>query len=684
MGFKRQKIARAILAVVLLLFAGTIFFFIYRQRTPGTNIIIAPGEKTKNTAVLEGLDVVRTEGNRKIFEVKAKKHFLDDKGIYQLQGGIEIKIFGKNAGDSAVISAERGHYDGNFLGLYLEGDVIAKLETGLKLVTDSLRYIKDKDLIRSSDAVRFERGNIAGHGVGLTIDVTSKIVEFIHRVEFNVRNLRSDLPADTQILSRYMHYDDRAKVGIFQQGVEVTNADSFLRSEEVEFTLVDDGSHIKDMEARFGVQADFASSARGTIRREEDERCLSSMANSPGQKTLTAEMAHLTYADDGKRIADAVAQGHAVIETRRQKDEKIISRRRIAGDKIHFVFFANKDGIEKCEANGDVAVEIVQEGKTRKDRVLKRVYCDAMTASFDPVTEEASQMLFTGKVRFEDQDSKAYGEKGTYDGKLRLLTITEGNPRVEREGNTVSAQKIEINETSGILKATNDVRTNYLKRSGEISFFGNADDPVSLSATSMTYDPTKGLAIFTGDGRAWQGDNIITAAQINVDQGQNTFSASTGVKSVLFSSVPKKGEKEGTNAKERVPITVTSEQLLYTEKTRSMTYTTNVVLHREEADMKSDKCEVFFQKNANDIDRMQSTGNVVITQPGKQIFGQTADYDLFKDMVMLTGKPKVIDIVRGTSQGKLLTYFFQDGKIILDGKMEGRTTTIYQPDLSKH
>lgn len=685
MAFKRRTYARYILILLLVGFGGSIAFFIYRQKPRGAVAEIVSGTKGAGEvpALWEGIDVVRTEGNRKLFQVKAQKHYLDKEGLYQVRGGVDIKIFGKESEDSAVITAQSGHYDRDYSALFLEGDVKVRLSSGLKLWTDSIRYVKDKDLIRSSETVRFERATVSGRGNGFTCNVGEKVVEFLHKVEFNVKNLRKDLPAVTQITGRYMQYNDRTKSGLFQEGVEVTNADSFLRADDLDFALTEEGEYLRDMEARGGVEVSFAaaSNGRGKVR-VEDERSLSTIASGPGTKVLKADIAHLIYTPTGSRLAEADAMGNATVEVVRSKDDEILSRRRLDGSRIHFFFFKDKDGIERCEAEGGVAVEIFSSGNTPRDRTDKHVLCNSLTARFDPLSEDAQTIDFTGNVRFQERDSQAFGEKGHYEGAKKILVITEGNPRVEREGSTITAKQIEINEDSGFLKAMGEAKTAYLKRSGEISFFGEAEEPLYLSGAAMTYDPDKGVAIFSSDARAWQGDNIITAAQIVVDQGQNSFTAATGVKSVLFTSVPKKGgERTGPpGQKERVPITVTSEKLLYTEESRMITYTTSVVMHREEADMASDRCDVYFYKKVNDIDKMISTGNVTINQTNRRITGQTANYDVASDAVTLTGKPRVVDLIRGTSQGKTLTYFFGDGKVILDGQTEGRTTTVYQPD----
>lgn len=685
MAFRQRTYVRAGLLCLLLLFAGSTVYFVMRHRPRGVapQILSDDASAAQLPVMWEGIDFVRTEGDKKVFQVKAAQHYKDTEGFYQLKGGVEIKIFGKGAAeDTAYISADSGHYDGEFMGLFLEGNVRARLESGLKMTGDSLRYLKDKDLIRSSDAVKFDRGDVSGRGNGLTIAVAEKLIEFIHKVEFDIKNVREDMPAMTQIRSRYMHYNDDTKTGIFQDGVEVTNADSFLRAEEIYFALTPDGGKLRSLDARVGVEALFGGAARGAgSLQNEDGRSLSTIASGPGEKRLKADTALLTYTPDGRRLDHAIASGNASMEILRKKDEQVRSKRRIEANTITLGFFADKDGIEKCDAKGGVKVEILQAGKSRKDTLQKNVSCDSLASVFDPLTEEASRMDFVGNVRFSDSESETFGDRGLYEGATKLLVITEGNPRVEREGSTVSGKRIEINEDTGFLRAIGEAKTAFQKKSGEISFFGDAEAPVYLSAATMTYDPSKGVAIFTTDARAWQGDNIITANQITVDQGENTFAASTGVKSVLFTSVPKKGSTAKPGETERVPVTVTSENMLYTEQLRTIAYTTTVVMHREEADMASDRCEVFFKKKVNDIDRMVSTGNITITQPGKRIVGQSAVYDLSLDAVTLTGKPRVIDMMRGTSQGKTLTYYFGDGKIILDGQMEGRTTTIYQPEI---
>jgi lipopolysaccharide export system protein LptA len=73
---------------------------------------------------------------------------------------------------------------------------------------------------------------------------------------------------------------------------------------------------------------------------------------------------------------------------------------------------------------------------------------------------------------------------------------------------------------------------------------------------------------------------------------------------------------------------------------------------------------------------MRATKNVTIIQEAKEAVGETADYDIEKDTMVLTGRPVLTLKEKGTVKGDKLTFRLADGTILVENRDQQRSVAV--------
>jgi lipopolysaccharide export system protein LptA len=118
-----------------------------------------------------------------------------------------------------------------------------------------------------------------------------------------------------------------------------------------------------------------------------------------------------------------------------------------------------------------------------------------------------------------------------------------------------------------------------------------------------------------------------------------------------------------------------SDELHSDQNTHVSIFTGNVVVLGNQFKMTCQEMTVYFTKD-NKVDRIVSTGDVIITQPDRVTHCGHAEYFHDDDKFVLTDQPVILDH-KNTVSGPRITIFRTNQKMIVDG---GRSTTIIGPD----
>jgi lipopolysaccharide export system protein LptA len=411
-------------------------------------------------------------------------------------------------------------------------------------------------------------------------------------------------------------------------------------------------------------------------------------AAAPGSRSLQAQQAEMLMAPDGETLREVRTQSASTIQLipSRPGEEK----RTIQGETIHMQFSPEGD---LSEFTADSGVRFNAEGTGPNPR-KRGSSSDHLWASIDPRTHTVTELRQWGHFTYRDPDRQARSEQANYTA-ARDLMVLEGEPVVWNASGKLSAQKITLTNSTNEVHAEKQVSTTYYPSSEP----GNPPpEPTHAVADRLDFNTRTELALYQGNARLWQGNDMIEAPWIELDRKQESLDARNGVFSVFpgrEESPKKKASADGkpqppAGGAAEGPIEIRSNTLAYKNKEQKARYAGDVRLQNPSATLRAQELEIFFtdpapRKNlatpspaagqpgtpggGRQIERALASGSVSIVQPGRKATGEHAEYIPTENKVILTGNLAAIsDAEKGNTQGTRLTYFTRDDRIFVEGE----------------
>ncbi|MGA9041894.1 MAG: LPS export ABC transporter periplasmic protein LptC [Terriglobales bacterium] len=331
-----------------------------------------------------------------------------------------------------------------------------------------------------------------------------------------------------------------------------------------------------------------------------------------------------------------------------------------------------------ASVHGAPAARIVNSAPGQPDRLSTSNSVDAALIPGRGVQTIVQQ----GNVAYADGERQAWGDKGRYTPADQILTLT-GSSRVIDKNMTTTARTMRMNRATGDAFADGDVKSTYsdLKPQPNGSLLASSS-PIHVTARSMTAHRTPSVALYTGDARLWQDDNLVEAPSIEFDRDRRYVTAHSSA-SQKVSTVLVQPEKNGQNS----PVLVTSDDLNYSDNDRKAHFEGNVVAKGTDATVTASRMDVFLQArgqtvgnqpvtSAGKIDHIVAQENVVITQPDRRGTGDQLVYTSADDKFVLTGgPPSIFDAEHGKITGVSLTLFRHDDRVLVEGNNQSPTVT---------
>jgi lipopolysaccharide export system protein LptA len=309
--------------------------------------------------------------------------------------------------------------------------------------------------------------------------------------------------------------------------------------------------------------------------------------------------------------------------------------------------------------------------------------------AFDP-TGGITSIVQSGEFQYHEStparqgsdpsERAAWAEKATYAPGSEVLTLV-GSPRIVDGGMTTTANTIRLNRRGGDAQAEGEVKSTYseLKQQSGGAMLATAD-PIHVTARTMNFQRTTGIAHYSGDARLWQGANIVQAPTIDFNRDQRSIVAHGNGQRV--STVLVQQDKTG----KLTPVNVTAAKLTYTDSQRKAHFEGGVVVRGADATLTAEHVDVFLlareqataalQPGPSQVDRVVAEGNVVVQQPMRRGEGQKLVYTPSDGKFVLTGgSPSISDAQRGTVRGSSLTFYSRNDRVTVEGEGSSRTVT---------
>jgi LPS export ABC transporter protein LptC/lipopolysaccharide transport protein LptA len=194
---------------------------------------------------LEGFNLVGySDGGEKDWDIKGTTATIQNKEINITD--VDANSYGQ---ENMNVTAKKGRIDKDKGDMRLEQDVVVTTQDGAKMLTDSLEWEKQKDLITTNDDVTILRDNMKAVGKGITAQPGLNKAQLNQDVVVEYKPKPGDPLKDMVTIScdGPMEVDYVGQTAIFHDKVIAIQGDRKLMADEMQISFDSEQKQIKEM-----------------------------------------------------------------------------------------------------------------------------------------------------------------------------------------------------------------------------------------------------------------------------------------------------------------------------------------------------------------------------------------------------------------------------------------------------
>jgi lipopolysaccharide export system protein LptA len=318
-----------------------------------------------------------------------------------------------------------------------------------------------------------------------------------------------------------------------------------------------------------------------------------------------------------------------------------------------------------------------------RDRAARAAHSRVLDVQLNPTTGALDQAHFGGGVRFEDGGLVAQSGEAAYKMGGNGLDLRGKNgtadPFVNDETIRVDAEEIDLTLAPRRMVARGKVRSVLQPSKAKPgapaarrpALLGDAE-PVNVIAGELIYDEQTRQGVYTGQSRLWQGDTVIQAERITLDEAKGDLGADGGVVTTLVLTPESAPAAPTARA---APTILRGATFTYRDETRRAIYDAKAQMNGEQGDLRADHIELLLAAGENRLDRLDARGSVDVVLDKRRASGATLVYRPADERYEISGAPGRFSDECNDSSGKTLTFFKSSDRVIIDGNEEVRTET---------
>jgi lipopolysaccharide export system protein LptA len=288
-----------------------------------------------------------------------------------------------------------------------------------------------------------------------------------------------------------------------------------------------------------------------------------------------------------------------------------------------------------------------------------------MTASFVRETQDVERLDAEGDAKFTELDRNGRAQTVSYTTADETVRLRGGEPTVWDSHARTKALEIDSDTRSDISYGRGKASTTYYsqEQTNGATPFQNVKSPVFIVADRAEFRHVEGVAIYTGNARAWQDDNFVRADTITIYRDTKRMEGLGHVQSAIYQARRKTANGESVV----VPAFATANSMSYSEDGRILHYEGGVDIKQDTDRIRSGVADVYLLKETNEVEKTIAARDVVVTQPGRQGTGNWAQYTAADETVVLKGAPaRVEDAEQGSTEGGRLTVYLRESRVVAD------------------
>ena len=686
-----QKLARLVIAIFIVVFAGVVFVSLRRSsRTPAPAETLTVDQKAV-AQTLGGSDWKRVDKSGKVlFSIKceSQKTYEDGRTVCEHatvtlpdRDGRTIVITSDEA--EAARPAE-GSTD--FSNAIVRGHVKLRTSDDLEVTCNDATYSDKEGLLKVPGPVTFTRARLTGKGVGATYDRGRDVLWILDQAQVAVApdpqgGGKLDATSGTAGLARADHYIRLSKAA------HVVADNRTIDADDITATLTPDDQKIQQLQLRGSsrivgtgagaqqmsakdIDLTYAADGRTLQQAKLMEQSAVTLPADTGGKRISARNIDMAMAPDGTTVTLLNAVENVVLDLPAQGDApaKTIkaSTLNAAGE--------GTAGLQTATFEGPVDYRETRAARGAQAAVDRHATSKRLIVHTKPGLGDLQQAEFHGNVRFVDGTrSTAEAPVGIYQVDQDRLDLSPSSndpgppPTVTNGQLTVHARTISMTMTTQLLKADTDVRSVMDRKAEPVRAAGGRgeapagandtklpsllkqDQPVTVRANRLDYDGATSHALYTGSARLTQpggtelqGDSL----EIDEDSGNLTGRGKVRTRMMLDDVDPK------TKAKKSTETIGNSDLFVYEDAKRLATYTaTGTVLAHlvgPAGDVTGRRIDLFLKEGSSELERAEADGDVTTIDTERTARGRHLTYTAADETYVMGGSP--VEVVQKSEQ----------------------------------
>ncbi len=387
-----------------------------------------------------------------------------------------------------------------------------------------------------------------------------------------------------------------------------------------------------------------------------------SRANDPraANKKLTADYVKLNWRMTGRDLERAEAVGNAELFVDPVQKNATADRKTLTAPRFDCEFYETGNLARTFTATGG-SKALIEPVQPTEERAVRTLTSEKMVAAFLRESQDIERFDAQGDAKFNEKDRNGRAQNASYTAEDETMRLRGGDPTVWDSRARTKATEIDSDTKSDVSYSRGKTQTTYYsqEQTNGATPFSKVKSPVYITSDRAEFQHVTGIAIYTGNARAWQDDNFVRADRLTIRRENKGMEGNGGVQSGLYNV--KRRETTGATS---VPAFATANRMTYSEADRVLHYEGNVDIKQGTDRITSGVADAYLQKEANEVEKTIAQRDVVLTQPGRRGTGQWAQYTNADETVVLTGSPaRVEDAEKGSSEGGRLTVHLRDSRV---------------------
>ena len=393
-------------------------------------------------------------------------------------------------------------------------------------------------------------------------------------------------------------------------------------------------------------------------------------------KRLTADAVKLTWRVTGKDLEKAEAVGNGELFVDPVVQNAAADRKTLTAPRFDCDFFESGNLAKLFTATGGAKAVIEPVIKT-DDRGTRTLSGRKIATVFVRETQDVERMDAQEDAKFNENDRNGVATNISYVAAEDMVRLRGGEPTVWDSRARTKGIELDSNLRDEVSYSRGKTATTYYsqEQTNGATPFTKVKSPVYVVSDRGEFHHQSGVAIYTGNARAWQDDNFVRGDKLTMYMNEKKMDANGRVQSAVYNA-----RRKDTGAS--TPVFATADSMFYSDPNRLLHYETNVDIRQAPDRITSNVADVYLAKETNEMEKTIAQGNVVLTQPARKGVGDWMQYTTTDEVAILKGNPaRVDDAEKGNTEGARLTVYLRDGRVVADdprGPQTGRVRSTHK------